>query len=43
VNTLPGWDEVTDDVVDAILEEAAKFAGEGLSADKVIVLGEPKS
>ncbi|MBX3674731.1 MAG: acyl-CoA dehydrogenase C-terminal domain-containing protein [Burkholderiales bacterium] len=31
VNTLPGWDEVTDDVVDAILEEAAKFAGEVLS------------
>ncbi len=31
VNTLPGWDEVTDDVLDAILEEAAKFAGEVLS------------
>lgn len=31
VNTLPGWDEMTDDVVDAILEEAAKFAGEVLS------------
>ncbi len=31
VNTLPGWDEVTEDVVDAILEEAAKFAGEVLS------------
>ena len=31
VNTLPGWDEVTDDVVDAILEEAARFAGEVLS------------
>ena len=31
VNTLPGWDEVTDDVVDAVLEEAAKFAGEVLS------------
>ena len=31
VNTLPGWDEVTDDVVDAILEEAATFAGEVLS------------
>ncbi len=31
VNTLPGWDEVTEDVVDAILGEAAKFAGEVLS------------
>jgi len=31
VNTLPGWDEVTEDVVDAILEEAAKFSGEVLS------------
>ena len=31
VNSLPGWDEVTEDVVDAILEEAAKFAGEVLS------------
>jgi alkylation response protein AidB-like acyl-CoA dehydrogenase len=31
VNTLPGWEEVTDDVVDAILEEAAKLAGEVLS------------
>ncbi len=31
VNALPGWDEVTEDVVDAILEEAAKFAGEVLS------------
>ncbi|MBL0140741.1 MAG: acyl-CoA dehydrogenase [Betaproteobacteria bacterium] len=31
VNTLPGCDEVTQDVVDAILEEAAKFAGEVLS------------
>jgi alkylation response protein AidB-like acyl-CoA dehydrogenase len=31
VNTLPGWDEITDDVVDAVLEEAAKFAGEVLS------------
>ncbi|MBK6983163.1 MAG: acyl-CoA dehydrogenase C-terminal domain-containing protein [Betaproteobacteria bacterium] len=31
VNTLPGWDEVTGDVVDAILGEAAKFAGEVLS------------
>ncbi len=31
VNTLPGCEEVTEDVVDAILEEAAKFAGEVLS------------
>jgi len=31
VNTLPGWEEVTEDVVDAILEEAAKLAGEVLS------------
>ncbi len=31
VNTLPGWEEVTEDVVDAVLEEAAKFAGEVLS------------
>ena len=31
VNTLPGWEELTDDVVDAILEEAAKLAGEVLS------------
>src|SRR3954468_22085908 len=31
VNTLPGWDEITEDVVDAILEEAAKLAGEVLS------------
>jgi alkylation response protein AidB-like acyl-CoA dehydrogenase len=31
VNTLPGCEEVADDVVDAILEEAAKFAGEVLS------------
>ena len=31
VNTLPGWDEVTDDVVDAILEEASKLANEVLS------------
>ena len=31
VNTLPGWEEVTDDVVDAILEEAAKLAAEVLS------------
>ena len=31
VNTLPGWEEVTEDVVDAILEEAGKFASEVLS------------
>jgi alkylation response protein AidB-like acyl-CoA dehydrogenase len=31
VNTLPGWEEVTDDIVDAILEEAGKIAGEVLS------------
>ncbi len=31
VNTLAGWEEVTEDVVDAILEEAAKMAGEVLS------------
>ncbi|HLX23985.1 MAG TPA: acyl-CoA dehydrogenase [Usitatibacter sp.] len=31
VNTLPGWEEVTEDVVDAILEEASKLAGEVLS------------
>ena len=31
VNKLPGWEEVTDDVVDAILEEAARLANEVLS------------
>jgi alkylation response protein AidB-like acyl-CoA dehydrogenase len=31
VNTLAGWEEVTDDVVDAILEEAGKLATEVLS------------
>ncbi|HWH38205.1 MAG TPA: acyl-CoA dehydrogenase family protein, partial [Usitatibacter sp.] len=31
VNTLPGWEELTDDVVDAVLEEASKLAGEVLS------------
>jgi alkylation response protein AidB-like acyl-CoA dehydrogenase len=31
VNTLPGWEDLTDDVVDAILEEAAKLASEVLS------------
>ena len=31
VNTLPGWEDLTDDVVDAILEEAGKLAGGVLS------------
>ena len=31
VNELPGWEEVTEDVVDAILEEASKLASEVLS------------
>src|SRR5687768_11671812 len=31
VNKLEGWEEVTDDVVEAILEEAGKFASEVLS------------
>jgi alkylation response protein AidB-like acyl-CoA dehydrogenase len=31
VNQLPGWEEVTEDVVDAILEEASKLASEVLS------------
>ena len=31
VNTLPGWEEVSEDLVDAILEEAGKFASEVLS------------
>jgi 3-(methylthio)propanoyl-CoA dehydrogenase len=31
VNQLPGWEEITDDVVDAILEEAGKLAAEVLS------------
>jgi 3-(methylthio)propanoyl-CoA dehydrogenase len=31
VNQLPGWEDVTDDVVDAILEEAGKLAAEVLS------------
>jgi alkylation response protein AidB-like acyl-CoA dehydrogenase len=31
VNTLPGWEEVIEDLVDAILEEAAKLASEVLS------------
>ena len=31
VNKLPGWEEVTEDLVDPILEEAAKMASEVLS------------
>src|SRR5689334_24419099 len=31
VNQLPGWEELTEDVVDAILEEASKLANEVLS------------
>jgi len=31
VNTLPGWEEVTEDLVDAILEEAGKLASGVLS------------
>ena len=31
VNTLPGHEEITEDVVDAILEEASKLAHEVLS------------
>jgi len=31
VNTLPGWEDVTEDVVDAVLEEAGKLATEVLS------------
>jgi alkylation response protein AidB-like acyl-CoA dehydrogenase len=31
VNQLPGWEELTEDVVDAILEEAGKLASEVLS------------
>jgi alkylation response protein AidB-like acyl-CoA dehydrogenase len=31
VNQLPGWEDLTADVVDAILEEAGKLAGEVLS------------
>jgi alkylation response protein AidB-like acyl-CoA dehydrogenase len=36
VNTLPGWEELTEDVVDAILEEAGKFASEVLSPLNVV-------
>ena len=31
VNRLPGWEDLTEDVVDAILEEAARLASEVLS------------
>jgi alkylation response protein AidB-like acyl-CoA dehydrogenase len=31
VNKLPGWEEITDDLVDPVLEEAAKLANEVLS------------
>jgi 3-(methylthio)propanoyl-CoA dehydrogenase len=31
VNTLPGWEDVTGDVVDAVLEEASKLARDVLS------------
>ena len=31
VNQLPAWQDLTADLVEAILEEAAKFAGEVLS------------
>ena len=31
VNKLPGWEDMTEDVVDAILEEASKLASEVLS------------
>jgi alkylation response protein AidB-like acyl-CoA dehydrogenase len=36
VNQLPGWEEVTEDVVDAILEEAAKLANEVISPLNVV-------
>ena len=36
VNKLPGWEEITDDVADAILEEAGKFASEVLSPLNVL-------
>ncbi len=36
VNKLPGWEEVTDDVVDAVLEEAARFANEVISPLNVV-------
>jgi alkylation response protein AidB-like acyl-CoA dehydrogenase len=36
VNQLPGWEEVTEDVVDAILEEAGKLANEVISPLNVV-------
>ncbi len=36
VNTLPGWEEVTEDVVDAVLEEAGKLAHEVISPLNVV-------
>src|SRR5258705_4201833 len=36
VNKLPGWEEVTEDVVDAILEEAAKLSNEVISPLNVV-------
>ena len=36
VNKLPGWEEVTEDVVDAILEEAGKLANQVISPLNVI-------
>ena len=36
VNKLPGWEDVTEDVVDAILEEAGKLANEVISPLNVV-------
>ena len=36
VNRLPGWEEVTEDVVDAILEQAGKLAHDVISPLNVI-------
>ncbi|HEX4333120.1 MAG TPA: acyl-CoA dehydrogenase [Usitatibacter sp.] len=36
VSKLPGWEEVTDDVVDAVLEEAARFAHDVISPLNVV-------
>ena len=36
VNQLPGWEDVTEDVMDAILEEAGKLAGEVLDRKSVV-------
>ena len=32
VAALPGYEHATDDTIDAVLEEAAKLAGNGLAA-----------